>query len=285
MLQLSHSNGLIAMFLFAVILAVVVTLFFFAIPDIRSRRKIKRFLTGSGFAVARIRRLHGVGMGKCGYDGYAVAYHEKGELKKAEFRTVDGRNFHVFYDLPGPTLLIYYDEDGSSRIHALPKTDLVRGEFLYYFLRIKHDALTSLLAAIIVAFVVVAITFAVSDLLKPPTLNMPYLLANITSLWKAFLAATGAIAMVGLVIASPGLACLTYRYLRSELIMSDKPICQGCEYDLRGNESAVCPECGEEVSDYPPWVTRTGEVSPWAGQLCQHPLGRIKNWRRGDSNP
>lgn len=111
MLQLSHSNGLIAMFIFAVILAVVVTLFFFAIPDIRSRRKIKRFLTGSGFAVASIRRLHGVGMGKCGYDGYAVAYHEKGELKKAvkkaEFRTVDGRNFHVFYDLPGPSLLIY----------------------------------------------------------------------------------------------------------------------------------------------------------------------------------
>ena len=37
------------------------------------------------------------------------------------------------------------------------------------------------------------------------------------------------------------------RYLRQELNARGIPICMKCGYDLTGNESGTCPECGEKV--------------------------------------
>ena len=39
-------------------------------------------------------------------------------------------------------------------------------------------------------------------------------------------------------------AALTHDFGRPQL---DGPRCQQCSYDLTGNESGVCPECGEAI--------------------------------------
>lgn len=40
--------------------------------------------------------------------------------------------------------------------------------------------------------------------------------------------------------------------LRRELVQSGVPTCLSCGYDLTGNESGVCPECGTRASDNQP---------------------------------
>ncbi|UCE59492.1 MAG: hypothetical protein JSU63_18865 [Phycisphaerales bacterium] len=39
------------------------------------------------------------------------------------------------------------------------------------------------------------------------------------------------------------------RNIRLELVARGMPVCIECGYDLTGNESGVCPECGEPVAD------------------------------------
>ena len=42
------------------------------------------------------------------------------------------------------------------------------------------------------------------------------------------------------------------RSLRIRLNQLGRPTCLGCGYDLTGNESGVCPECGTDLADAKP---------------------------------
>jgi hypothetical protein len=50
----------------------------------------------------------------------------------------------------------------------------------------------------------------------------------------------------GLVVSSPTLALLLRAYLKDRVI-DPTPRCDRCDYNLTGNESGRCPECGTSV--------------------------------------
>lgn len=64
-------------------------------------------------------------------------------------------------------------------------------------------------------------------------------LATVVSLYVSPWVLTGVTALVGL-----GLPLVTRRRKRRR---RKRGLCVKCGYDLRGNESGVCPECGEKV--------------------------------------
>lgn len=70
----------------------------------------------------------------------------------------------------------------------------------------------------------------------------------------------GFIVTVAVLIAYPS-ARFIYSNMRWKFIDSDVRYCQNCEYDLTGNTSGRCPECGSPVITRPPTDTANGEES------------------------
>ncbi len=40
---------------------------------------------------------------------------------------------------------------------------------------------------------------------------------------------------------------LLYKKLRWKMVYDDGLLCLNCDYDLTGNESGICPECGNKI--------------------------------------
>lgn len=96
-------------------------------------------------------------------------------------------------------------------------------------------------AAIIVAFGVHAVTYSVLMVLLFGLLGFEYSLGGAPQ--------DGMAIAIGLYIVPQGLSLLlsihTYRRLRS---LKPPRHCRNCGYNLTGNESGVCPECGTSLS-------------------------------------
>ena len=61
-------------------------------------------------------------------------------------------------------------------------------------------------------------------------------------------AALGLLLLICAIVAY-GLGRLVFTRLRWRVLWTATPFCDGCDYDLTGNVSGVCPECGRKVDD------------------------------------
>ena len=71
-----------------------------------------------------------------------------------------------------------------------------------------------------------------------------------TGMWGAFLPnVSGYLGSLCPFVGSIAVALALGRFLwRNErLFVGDEPLCRACRYNLRGNVSGVCPECGTNV--------------------------------------
>ncbi len=52
------------------------------------------------------------------------------------------------------------------------------------------------------------------------------------------------------------------KHRRTKVFSPDEPYCEACGYDLRGNVSGICPECGEAVSEVNQRLIATVGITP-----------------------
>ena len=203
------------------------------------RTRIKQFLRERGNELVRIGWIEG-------RRGYTVSFREGDDVRKVNFRRVFGGHLHVFTESRNPSKLIYFATDGSINVHELPNKNLANGRWPHHHTRIAESASSSLCAGVVVfvltifavAFLIVpAIDWTIQTVLgsSPPTSHFAQLLRFCTTL--LYVACT---------FAPFATAVWTYRHKRYELHTSDAPIqiCRQCGYDLKGNVSGVCSECG-----------------------------------------
>ncbi|GJM25935.1 MAG: hypothetical protein DHS20C16_23500 [Phycisphaerae bacterium] len=211
------------------------------LPGYPVRSRIKRYLKQSGYDVRRIDWREGK-------LGLIAEFTRDGEFVRMSFRNVFGGHLHAFSTSHGPILLIYFCLNGSINVHDLPSPDLHDGRWPHYLTRVKRSVPSSLLSSFlgfVGAIIISAFTYRLiewtQEVFDPGAGRFPKLSAAI-----------GAVSML-ITIACfmfPFVAPFwLYQYRRVESTISDAPIaiCRNCDYDLRGNVSLICPECGVEA--------------------------------------
>ncbi|HNO80351.1 MAG TPA: hypothetical protein PKN33_20065 [Phycisphaerae bacterium] len=211
------------------------------IGRIRDRIGAKRILKGLGYTNLR------VGLGIRG-DGIPVAYMDSGTAKQAFVYAKSGFYFLATPDGDKLTHLITRRPDGSIESHELPDKNLIGGKVLHYCCKKNNSIGVSLFWAILALI-------ATPVILKWPLENFVFVWINNLAgsvgrspiMLKAVQVLYFAVALLFFVLIPMLLSVYVYRRLRYEKIFSWYPICKNCAYDLRGNVSANCPECGEVI--------------------------------------
>lgn len=93
----------------------------------------------------------------------------------------------------------------------------------------------------------------------------------------------------GILIGAMALSTIQYLYLAfrrrtpREVLLNyaaDTTRCGQCDYDLTGNVSGICPECGWRIPPEPPRVERPGWVFWWQGWDIDY----LENWKKSLTN-
>jgi len=207
------------------------------------RKRIRRFLHEAGFTPLSFKRIQG----HENHDDYIVRYLADGVETEAAFRTLDGHHFYIVTRDAEASHLVFFKKDGSTHLYQIPDANLDAGQYLYYRRYKKNNiavclanAALALVGSAAVTMLVVYASMTLLRALSPSIGSSP----TLDAIMLVIIAA-----LVLLVILIPMFcAVAAYRLTRFESIISDTPICLNCGYDLRGNESNTCPECGRLIA-------------------------------------
>lgn len=164
------------------------------------------------------------------------------------FRPIPGGHFYVFENDPEPAELVFCCPDGAMNVHRLPSPALLHGTQLHFHTKLKCSLGMSLTRAALIWLLSIVlglitfglyITITLTFVAYPEPSHLYSLIAPIVFL---------EVVIICFLLAPLWFAVIAYRRNRYERIVSDRPICSECGYDLTGNESGVCPECGTEAT-------------------------------------
>lgn len=221
----------------------------------RRRRNLGHYLQEAGYNVLRIRWGHE--SKHC-----RVTIRENGKKKKIYLMCKHGNHFYVYDGKSDPSYLAFLNADGSTKTYGLPNKSLRSGYCLYICRQVKNSKFFSAACGVLAGGALGLFNFNTFDLLFNYLMFAPPMWIVHISGWQRAIDPSGFTdpIMLGILTGAsfviylipPMLAATSiYSRLRGPLVISDRPICLKCAYNLRGNRSRKCPECGQEI-DTPP---------------------------------
>ncbi|HNO80350.1 MAG TPA: hypothetical protein PKN33_20060 [Phycisphaerae bacterium] len=201
----------------------------------RERTKIQRYMSERVAGDFRITLL------KLG-GGHRVRSANKNDVDQMFFRFIKGGHFYVYINSREPSELAYVKPDGTLRIYQLPDPRLDDGIQLHRHREIKHSVGASLLSALLTWF----LTIVFGVLVFAAYYKFTFLIGPSPFYSLIAPALFLEIVIIFLLLLPIWLAVIVFRRSRYKNIVTNNEICAQCGYDLTGNESGVCPECGSD---------------------------------------
>ncbi len=205
---------------------------------VRLRSRFKRAFRKLGYEVKRIGW-------RFQYDGIPIVLESSDAVLRGYVRPFYGKHMHLFDSKGEMSHFVFCDANGDVNLHKLPSPILWSGKFPYLFSRDKYAPNVCTIGALLAFAVTLLLAWWPFDWVLVPWLRKLQIhTMGSSTLEKGreiLIIATGMLCFLCIPFA---VARRIYRHMKRELITSEYPICQKCGYDLRGNESGACPECG-----------------------------------------